>query len=338
MAEATPLLELEGVSKHFPVRTGAFRKTPLKAVDGVDLRLMPGDSLGLVGESGSGKSTVARLITGLHQSTGGALRFEGQEVGQAGRAERRRLSRQIQMVFQDPHASLNPRRTILQNVAEPLEIHTDLGGTTLRRRVQSLLETVGLGRGFLYRYPHELSGGQKQRVCIARAVALEPRLVVLDEPTSALDVSVQAQILEFLKELQARLDLTYLFISHNLAVVRYLCARVSVMYLGRIVEAGRTARVFDSPKHPYTEVLIRSVPRPRAEQEATAPLEGDIPSPLAMPSGCPFHTRCPKKIGRVCEEIVPRPRPLADGTLVSCHLHHDPETFEDDHGRVAVSG
>lgn len=316
-----PLLQLRGLEKHFLVKTGQFEKTPLKAVDGVNLSLMPGDSAALVGESGSGKSTVARLITGLHRPTAGEILFQGRPIHTLKGRARKPLSREIQMVFQDPHASLNPRRTIFQSIAEPLVIHTGLDGTALRKRVEEVLEIVQLSHGFLYRYPHELSGGQKQRVCIARAVALEPKLLILDEPTSALDVSVQAQILEFLRELQGRLNLTYLFISHNLAVIRYICLQVSVMYLGRIVEQGRTADVFDAPQHPYTEVLVASVPAPKAVQTTTAPLQGDIPSPLAVPPGCPFHTRCPRRFGPACETVVPSALRRPRGGMVACHLH-----------------
>jgi peptide/nickel transport system ATP-binding protein/oligopeptide transport system ATP-binding protein len=241
-----------------------------------------------------------------------------------GSRDRRRLGRDIQMVFQDPHSSLNPRKTIFGSIAEPLTIHDALRGVRLRARVEELLETVQLDRRFMYRFPHELSGGQKQRVCIARAVALNPKLLVLDEPTSALDVSVQAQILEFLRELQDRLDLTYLFISHNLAVVRHVCSRVAVMYMGRVVEAGPTAEVFDQPNHPYTKVLLASVPEPIAGQQEAPVLGGDVPSPIALPPGCPFNPRCPSKIGSVCETLNPELVPLGNGTTgvrqVACHL------------------
>ncbi|MGN6584317.1 MAG: oligopeptide/dipeptide ABC transporter ATP-binding protein, partial [Rhizobiaceae bacterium] len=283
-----------------------------------------GESLGLVGESGSGKSTVARLISGLHRPTAGEILFDGKPVEAIG-SRSRRLGRDIQMVFQDPNSSLNPRKTIFGSIAEPLVIHDALRGGKLRARVEELLETVQLDRRFMYRFPHELSGGQKQRVCIARAVALNPRLLVLDEPTSALDVSVQAQILEFLRELQERLDLTYLFISHNLAVVRHVCTSVAVMYMGRIVEAGPTAEVFDRPCHPYTEVLLASVPEPVALQEEAPALAGDIPSPIALLPGCPFNPRCPRKIGAICETqnpelAAPVEDQTADRRLVACHL------------------
>jgi peptide/nickel transport system ATP-binding protein/oligopeptide transport system ATP-binding protein len=320
-----PLLQVRGLTKHFDIRSGRFGKAVLKAVDGIDLTLDRGESLGLVGESGSGKSTVARLVTGLHRPTGGEILFEGSPIQAMGSHDRRRLGRDIQMVFQDPHSSLNPRKTIFGSIAEPLTIHERLGGGRLRARVEELLETVQLDRRFMYRFPHELSGGQKQRVCIARAVALNPKLLVLDEPTSALDVSVQAQILEFLRELQERLDLTYLFISHNLAVVRHVCSHVAVMYMGRVVEAGPTADVFDRPSHPYTEVLLASVPEPVVQQQEAPALGGDVPSPIALPRGCPFNPRCPKKIGPVCETETPELASLAGdevggGGRVACHL------------------
>ena len=226
------------------------------------------------------------------------------------------------MVFQDPHSALNPRMTVLRSVAEPLILHSELRGGALWRRVADLLEIVGLERQFLYRYPHELSGGQKQRVCIARAIALNPALLVLDEPTSALDVSVQAQILEFLKALQKELGLTFLFISHNLAVVRYLCARVAVMYLGCIVEEGETEAVFSAPRHPYTEALLGAVPWPEAEQPARRePLGGDVPSPVDLPPGCSFHTRCPKRIAGTCDAVPPPEVEIARGYRTACHLY-----------------
>jgi peptide/nickel transport system ATP-binding protein/oligopeptide transport system ATP-binding protein len=316
-----PLLEARALSKVFETKTGHFTKASLKAVDGIDFAIPRGGCLGLVGESGSGKSTVARLVTGLQRPTGGEMLFDGRDIGRLDGRARRVLGRDIQMVFQDPHASLNPRKTIFASIAEPLVIHSALRGAALRVRIEELLDIVSLGRRFLYRYPHELSGGQKQRVCIARAVALDPKLLVLDEPTSALDVSVQAQMLEFLRGLQRDLGLTYLFISHNLAVVRYLCDQVAVMYLGRLVETGPTAAIFDRPQHPYTEVLLASVPLPEANQPDPPPLEGDIPSPLALPGGCRFHPRCPQRIGPVCAETDPELVQLDPTRRAACLLH-----------------
>ena len=321
-ASGEPLLELRGLIRHFRLKEGLTGHRTAVALDGIDLKLRRGAAYGLVGESGSGKTTVARLILRLLQPTSGQILFAGQDItGLKGEALMK-LRERIQIVFQDPHASLNPRKTILFSVAEPLVIHRGLKGAALRRRVEELLEIVGLPGGFLYRYPHELSGGQKQRACIARAVALNPELLVLDEPTSALDVSVQAQVLEFLRDLKARLDLTYLFISHDLSVVRYLCDRVAVMYMGKVVEEGAVDAVFESPSHPYTESLLSAVPLPQAKQPAgRIVLSGDVPSATAIPPGCAFHPRCPRKIGAVCETAVPRLDPLLRDHAVACHLY-----------------
>ncbi|MEM9221323.1 MAG: ATP-binding cassette domain-containing protein [Pseudomonadota bacterium] len=263
------MLTLENLSVHFPVRG---TNKVVRAVDDVSLSVPAGGSLGLVGESGSGKTTVGKTSLRLLDATSGRILIDGEDVTHLPRGRQTQLRRKAQIVFQDPHSALNPRMTIAASVAEPLKIHTGLSGAGLRGRVGDLMDIVGLPAQFLYRYPHELSGGQKQRVCIARALALEPRLLVLDEPTSALDVSVQAQILDFLRQLQRDLSLTYLFISHNLAVVRYVCERVAVMYLGRIVEEGPTEQIFCEPSHAYTKKLINSVPLPQAVQpERMAP-------------------------------------------------------------------
>ena len=317
----TALLELRQLTRHFQQREGLTGHRTAVAVDGVDLALQKGEAYGLVGESGSGKSTVARMILRLLPPTAGAIAFEGQDITALRGEALMRLRENIQIVFQDPHASLNPRKTIFFSVAEPLVIHRNLKGEALQARVEEVLEIVGLSANFLYRYPHELSGGQKQRVCIARAVALDPKLLVLDEPTSALDVSVQAQVLEFLRDLKARLDLTYLFISHDLSVVRHLCERVGVMYLGRIVEEGSVARVFKEPGHPYTQALLSAVPMAQAKQPTgRIILSGDVPSPTAVPAGCPFHPRCPQKIGAICETERPSLDTKAQGYRAACHL------------------
>ncbi len=293
-----PLLEVQGLAKHYRLKGGRV----VRAVDGVDLTVPSGASLGLVGESGCGKSTVARLVLRLIEPTAGAIRFGGTDIAGLDDGKLRPFRRDMQMIFQNPHAALSPRRTVFASVAEPLVVQGLASGAELRARVASLLIQVGLPESFLWRYPHELSGGQKQRVCIARALALEPKLVVLDEPTSALDVSVQAQILEFLDELRVRLGLTYLFISHNLAVVRQVCDRVAVMYLGRIVEEGTAQDVFAAPKHPYTRALIASVLPPRPGVLPEAALAGDVPDAAAIPPGCRFAPRCPLRMERCTRE------------------------------------
>jgi len=284
------------------------------------LDIEEGESYGVVGESGSGKTTLGRTILRLIDPTSGDIFFNGVNICELDRKMLRRLRRDMQMIFQDPHSSLNPRKTIVKSVGEPLVIHEHVRGHMLRQRVQELMEIVGLKKEHMHRFPHELSGGQKQRVGIARALALNPKMLVLDEPTSALDVSVQAQTLNFLEELQDKMSLTYLFISHNLSVIRYICDRVAVMYLGRIVERGLVSELFDAPAHPYTKALLSAVPLPQAHQQGQAVvLEGDIPSPLQIPSGCCFHTRCHEKVGNICEEAEPEPTRLSPTHYVLCH-------------------
>ena len=316
------MLDINDLKIHFDTSKPLKRKTIVKAVNGIDLSLAKGDALGLVGESGSGKSTIGKAILHLVPITSGSIKIDGFETNPLSRKIERELRRKAQMIFQDPHSALNPRLPILRSVAEPLVLHTKLRGSELRTKVAELLETVGLPSQFLYRYPHELSGGQKQRVCIARAIALNPDLLILDEPTSALDVSVQAQILEFLKELQIKFSLSFLFISHDLSVIRHLCNRVAVMYLGEIVEEGLTTDIFRSPKHPYTQALLNAVPFPQAKQpHREAPLTGDIPSPVDLPIGCNFSTRCPKMMKGPCETTSPILSELSKTQKVACHLH-----------------
>ena len=318
-----PRLELRDVHTHFPVRVGppfATKKATVRAVDGVSLSIAPGEILGLVGESGCGKSTLARTIMQLEPPTSGAILLDGQPVRARNRAERLALARSMQMVFQDPYASLNPRMTVGDTLAEPLRTHQLLPNREIPGRVRTLLETVGLSAKFIRKYPHEFSGGQRQRIAIARALALEPRLILADEPVSALDVSVQAQILNLLSDLRAEMGLTMLFISHDLSVVRHIADRIAVMYLGKVVETGPAEAVFHAPLHPYTRALVSSIPTPNpvAERErARMPLKGELPSPLNPPKGCPFHPRCPDAIAP-CRDGVPPLESHGGGRTAAC--------------------
>jgi oligopeptide/dipeptide ABC transporter ATP-binding protein len=324
MAEAAPppVLEVEGLSKHFPVRKGLLRRTVghVYAVDDVSFTIGAGETLGLVGESGCGKTTVGRTILRLIEPTAGAIRLDGNDVTRLGKTEMRPFRRQIQIIFQDPFSSLNPRKRAGDIVGEPLKVHGVLAAKARRERVAELFERVGLRRAQMDNFPHQFSGGQRQRIGVARALALNPKLIIGDEPVSALDVSIQAQVINLLMDLQRDLKLSYLFISHNLAVVEHISHRIAVMYLGRIVEYTDKTTLFTRPLHPYTEALLAAVPVPDpAIKRAKRVVQGDVPSPLKPPPGCRFHTRCPYAEAR-CRQEVPVLREVEPGHHVACHL------------------
>lgn len=315
-----PILEVRGLKRYFPIRSAFGRRVGwLRAVDDVSFEVRRGEVLGLVGESGCGKTTLGKTVIGIYPPTAGAIYFQSREIGGLPRKERRKVARHLQYVYQDPGASLDPRWKIKHSLHEPLRIHTALSRREREERVQRMLRAVGLPDAHLELYPHELSGGQQRRVGLARILMLQPRMIVLDEPTSGLDVSIQATILKLLRSLRDAFELTYLFTSHNLSVVRMMCHRVAVMYLGRIVELGDTAAVFATPRHPYTRSLLSAVPQiggKRVTQEFW--LEGEPPSPGALPSGCRFRTRCPLA-EPICATEEPPLRPVG-GQLVACHL------------------
>ncbi|GAB4178154.1 MAG: dipeptide ABC transporter ATP-binding protein [Thalassobaculales bacterium] len=317
-----PLLQADGLVKHFAVRGGLSLGGPRKvvrAVDGVSLAVQRGETLALVGESGCGKSTLGRLMLRLIEPTAGRIRFDGVDITGLGDAAMRGFRRRLQIIFQDPYSSLNPRMTVAEILGEPMLVHGIARGTELADRVAELLGLVGLAPAHGRRYPHEFSGGQRQRVGIARALASGPELVVGDEPVSALDVSIQAQIINLLQDLQRRLGLTLVVVAHDLAVVKHMADRVAVMYLGRIVEQGATETLFASPRHPYTRALLAAIPRPDpAERGARLVLEGDVPSPVNPPPGCHFHTRCPVAVAR-CAAEPPVLESDGGGGAVACH-------------------
>ncbi len=318
------LLELVDIKKHYPVREGLLNimTGSVRAVDGVSLILNKGETFGLVGESGCGKSTLARLILALEKPTSGEITFQGKSLtAPMSAAEEKAVRRRMQMIFQDPYSSLNPRQRIGSIVRESLDIHGVGSSGERKEKTEKLLSLVGLNAEQARRYPHEFSGGQRQRVAIARALALDPDLVVCDEPVSALDVSIQAQVLNLLKDLQEQFDLTYLFISHNLSVIGHVSDRVAVMYLGRIVEMASSLEIFDNPLHPYTKALLSALPVPDPEAEImNIRLTGDVPSPMSPPPGCPFHPRCPEAV-ESCSATVPILGETTAGHFVSCLLH-----------------
>jgi oligopeptide/dipeptide ABC transporter ATP-binding protein len=321
-ADATPLLSVSGLVKHFPVKRGLLQRTvgQVHAVDGVSFDIASGETLGLVGESGCGKSTAGKTILKLIEPTAGEIRVNGERIDQLSRSEMRPYRRELQVVFQDPYSSLNPRLRIRDIIAEPLRNYGVAQGRALDERVETLADKVGLRPEALHRYPHEFSGGQRQRIGIARALALNPGLIICDEPVSALDVSVQAQVINLLGDLQKEFGLSYLFIAHDIAVVEHISHRVAVMYLGKIVEIGDRADLFLRPQHPYTEALLSAVPEPEPGlDKKRIILRGDVPSPINPPSGCRFHTRCPYAFDR-CSVEAPELQEISAAHYVACHL------------------
>ena len=320
------LVETKHVYKWFPIKGGLLSRTVgyVRAVEDASLRVKKRETVGLVGESGCGKTTLARVIMRLLDATKGQVYFDGEDITRLKGKKLKPFRRKIQIVFQDPYASLDPRQTVSSALTEPMRInHVVRNRSEAIEESKRLIRIVGLNPDHLARFPHEFSGGQRQRIAIARALAVEPQVVVLDEPTSSLDVSVQAQILELLKDLQKEFDLTYLFISHNLSVIRYMCHRILVMYLGKVVEEADTLRVYDSPMHPYTYALLSSAPIPDPDRrKGIALLEGDVPSPINIPSGCRFRTRCPYATS-LCSETEPELEPTAPSHLVRCHYKID---------------
>ena len=316
------LLKVNDVKMHFPIKGGLLGRVQgvVKAVDGVSFDLYKGETLGLVGESGCGKSTTGRMLLRLLDATSGTVEFDGIDLFTLSSSELREKRRDMQLIFQDPFSSLNPRLSVGETIARVLKIHGMSDRKERERRVKELLELVGLTSFHMRRYPHEFSGGQRQRIGIARALALNPKLIVLDEPVSALDVSIQSQVVNLLEDLQKEFDLTYLFISHGLNIVRHISNRVGVMYLGKLVELADSDTLFEKPKHPYTQALISAnpIPNPRLRNKEKIILEGDVPSPINPPSGCRFHTRCPY-VQPKCKEVEPVFTPAGDGTYVACH-------------------
>ncbi|HEU4356568.1 MAG TPA: oligopeptide/dipeptide ABC transporter ATP-binding protein [Actinomycetota bacterium] len=322
----TPLVRITGVKKYFPITRGIiFQKKigNVHAVDGVDLEIYPGETVGLVGETGCGKSTLARVVMRLYDATEGTIEFEGEDITRIKGHDLRVVRRNMQMIFQDPFASLNPRRTVGSIISEPFRLHRTVPKSKIKPEVQELMELVGLNPEHYNRYPHEFSGGQRQRIGVARSLALRPKLIVCDEPVSALDVSIQAQILNLLEDLQEEFNLTYLFIAHDLSVVKHVSDRVAVMYLGKIAELADGVTLYENPKHPYTGALLSAVPIPDpnlAAHKKRIILEGDVPSPIDPPSGCRFHPRCPNAQFPKCQEEEPPLERMSSGQLAACHF------------------
>lgn len=320
-----PLLKVEGLKKYFPVKKGFLGKTvgQVKAVDDVSFYVNTGETLGIVGESGCGKSTTGRMLLRLLEPSGGKVEFDGKDLISLSAEEMRKTRRDIQMVFQDPYASLNPRHTIEKILGEPLLVHGMKDPKERKKKVHEFLEVVGLSAFHAKRHPHQFSGGQRQRIGIARALMTNPKLIIADEPVSALDVSIQAQVLNLMKDLQEKFDLTYIFIAHDLGVVRHISDRVIVMYLGKIVEISNSENLYEKPLHPYTQALLSAVPVPDPNfEKKEILLEGDMPNPADPPTGCTFHTRCPFKMD-ICVRDIPQLREMEDGHSVACHLYND---------------
>jgi len=321
--EEKNLLEVNNLKKYFPVKAGVFRKTVghVKAVDDVSFYIKEGETLGLVGESGCGKSTTGATILRLLEATSGEVKFEGKDILALNKRQMREIRKEMQIIFQDPYASLNPRMTVADIVGEPLKIHKLAHSKKERdKKVEELLDSVGLTPEQMNRYPHEFSGGQRQRIGVARALAVDPKLIIADEPVSALDVSIQAQVINILQDLQNEFGLTYLFIAHDLSVVKHISDRVAVMYLGKIVELTDKHSLYDNPLHPYTQSLLSAIPEPKPERKKERIiLEGDVPSPVNPPSGCSFHPRCPKAMD-ICSKDEPIFKDYGDGHFASCHL------------------
>jgi len=324
--ENATLVQVRDLKMHFPITQGIIfqrRVGAIKAVDGISFDIRREETLGLVGESGCGKTTTGRAILQLHRPTGGEVYFDNQNLVKMKGEQLRRMRRRMQMIFQDPYASLNPRMTVGNIIGEPLDVHHIMPSKEQRGRVQELLQVVGLDPYFVNRYPHEFSGGQRQRIGVARALAVQPDFIVCDEPISALDVSIQAQIINLLEELQEEFGLTYLFIAHDLSVVRHISDRIAVMYLGKLVELTDRTTLYDNPLHPYTQALLSAVPIPDPiveDRRKRIILEGDVPSPANPPSGCNFHTRCLRMKPGICDEQEPEWRDAGDGHWVACHL------------------
>ncbi|MCV2863678.1 ABC transporter ATP-binding protein [Defluviimonas sp. WL0075] len=324
------LVEVKGLKMYFPITAGILRRKvgDVKAVDDVSFDIYEGETLGLVGESGCGKSTCGRVILRLYDPTAGSIRIDGTDITETDSETLRKLRPAMQMVFQDPQASLNPRMTVAAIIGEPLDEHSRLSKAEKLNRIYELMDAVGLNRNFANRYPHEFSGGQRQRIGIARALALNPKFIVCDEPIAALDVSIQAQVVNLLEDLQDRMNLTYLFISHDLSMVRHIADRVAVMYLGRIVELAPRDALYERPMHPYTQALLSAVPEPDPEIETVRKriiLTGDVPSPANPPKGCNFCTRCPKVMD-ICRAVKPPFREVEPGRYTACHLYEDTTT------------